>query len=59
MELTGDMAIISPQNVRTINLGQNNRKKTLRVLSLADIQTEKNIESGNRLEVKIVKDTFE
>ena len=59
MELTGDMAIISPQNLKTVKLGQNNRKKTLRVLSLADIQIEKNFESGNRLEVKIVKDAFE
>lgn len=31
----------------------------LRVLSLADIQVEKDIDSGNRLEVKVVKDAFE
>jgi hypothetical protein len=37
VELTGNMAIISPQSSRTINLGQNNRKKTLRILSLADV----------------------
>jgi len=31
----------------------------MRVLSLADIQVEKNVESGNRLETKVVKDAFE
>ena len=59
VELTGNMAILNQQNTKTIKLGQNNRKKVMRVLSLADIQVEKNIDSGNRLETKVVKDAFE
>lgn len=53
------MAIISPQSSKTIKLGQNSRKKVLRVLSLTDILIEKNVDSGNRLETKVVKDAFE
>jgi hypothetical protein len=53
------MAILNSQNLKTVRLGQNNRKKVLRVLSLADLQIEKNIDSGNRLETKVVKDAFE
>jgi hypothetical protein len=59
VELTGNTAIISPQNTKSIKLGQNNRKRILRVLSLSDLEIEKNVETANRLETKIVKDAFE